>query len=120
MIESNFQKLVKLILSTVSIIFIILIGITSLNNLRNYYLSKQNSFENSWMFTSDSVPTPWNMESHEVFMESSLFFGITQLLFASLSVYILINKMRFRHLFIFVISLFLLGYEFYLLISQLP
>jgi hypothetical protein len=120
MIESNFQKLVKLIFSTVSIIFIILIGITSLNNFRNYYLSQQNSFENSWMFTSDSVPTSWNMESHEVFMESSLFFGIIQLLFTCLMIYILSNKLDYRHLFIFVISLFLLGYEFYLLISQLP
>jgi hypothetical protein len=116
----NFQKLKNTTFNAVSILLICLVGLVSFENFRNYFLTKQNRYEYSWLFQADSVPSSWNMENKDVFMESSLFFGITQLFFALLLIYILFNKVKYRHLLVLVISFFVLGYEFYLLIANLP
>ena len=116
----DFQKLKNTTFNAVSIVLISLVGLVSFRNFRNYFLIKQNKYEYSWLFQADSVPSSWNMENKDVFMESSLFFGITQFFFAVFLIYILFKKVKYRHLLVFVISLFVLGYEFYLLIANLP
>jgi asparagine N-glycosylation enzyme membrane subunit Stt3 len=116
----DFQKLKNTTFNAVSIVLISLVGLVSFQNFRNYFLIKQNRYEYSWLFQADSVPSSWNMENKDVFMESSLFFGITQFFFAGLLIYTLFNKVKYRHLLVLILSLFVLGYEFYLLIANLP
>ena len=108
------------ILNYVSVSFISVILFLAWLNLKTVYLLLDKNYAHFQVLGSDSDPSPWYMQSQEVYSEYSFLMGLSELVIGVLLLYLLYYGLRYKHILSILICSLVLCYEFFNLTEGLP
>jgi hypothetical protein len=108
------------ILNYVCVSFISVILFLAWLNLKTVYLLRDENYAHYQVLGSDSAPSPWYMNSLEIYSEYSFLMGLSELILGVLLLYILYYGLRYKHILSILICSLVLCYEFFNFTEGLP